>query len=697
MKKVLFSLLMAFVCLPMAIGQTKDAPVVQTIDTTVCGSLTWEGNIYTSDTVLFFLHGDSALVIRLTIDTGSISTNNTVAACDQYTAPWGEILTVSGNYNVDTTINGCVQHHVLNLTINNNVTAATEYVTAECAYTWNGLTITDTELHFDTLNTAAGCDSVISLQVTSFTHQVVINDTVAACGSFVSAWNETYTASGDYSDTATNDGCTTVRNLNLTINGIYTDTADVVVENVTGGCNYVWHGQTFTDTNETHYTTVQTVAGCDSIIAINITGYTNHNYDTTYVEQCGNRYPASYTATWYGRVFENPDTNFTNTPSNPVLEGDTVTVEANGCTVHHHLHLTFVHDYDTIALRGCDEVRYTFASRLGRSGVRDTAFFTTSGEYDQDTNGVDLYSRHFNTRCITHHHLDVTVVEPEQHVRLDTIVANKCDSYTFKFRNYQITVTSDTAFEYTYQYHDINNDLCFDSVMNVDITIRHSSHRDTVVVACDTFTWNFNGKLYNVSGVYKQTIDDTTNSQGCDSIGQLTLTVNKTPVVSIEGNWILQPGETANLSANCIESNVDFKWYTGTSTTPASTTATLSVTPENGENVDVHLVTTKSYAGNHSCAANNWITVTSNVGIDDVESMMVNIYPNPTSRVINVQSTDGVSEVVIYNAIGQQVLRQNGNGDRMQLDLGNLASGNYTVRITGATGEQVTRKINVSK
>jgi hypothetical protein len=64
---------------------------------------------------------------------------------------------------------------------------------------------------------------------------------------------------------------------------------------------------------------------------------------------------------------------------------------------------------------------------------------------------------------------------------------------------------------------------------------------------------------------------------------------------------------------------------------------------------------------------------------------------------LNVKSTSGVEEVVIYNALGQQVLRQDGNGELMQLDLGRLASGNYLMRITGTTGEQATRKINISK
>ena len=116
MKKVFFGLLMAFVCLPMAIGQ--NSLVVRTIDTTVCGSLTWNGTVYSSDTVLFSLNGDTATVLHVTVDTGSVATNTTVVACGQYVAPWGETLTATGNYIKDTVVNGCERHDTLALTIN---------------------------------------------------------------------------------------------------------------------------------------------------------------------------------------------------------------------------------------------------------------------------------------------------------------------------------------------------------------------------------------------------------------------------------------------------------------------------------------------------------------------------------------------------------------------------------------------------
>ena len=701
MKKVLFSLLMAFGCLPMAFSQTKDLTVKQ-IDTTACGSFSLDNVVYTTDTVLFRLSGDTAYIYDVTIDTGSISTNKVVEACGSYLAPWNEELTEEGYYVKDTVVNGCTRHDTLTLTLHPTYMSDIEYVTAGCSYIWGDTVITDTEIHHITLKTSDyQCDSVLRLQVTSFSNRDTVYDTVASCGRYITAWNDTLAASGDYNNTVTDTvtNCQTTTYINLTINPIYNDSTNI--ESVIGGCNYVWHGHTYTDINEVHYATVQTVNGCDSLIAIKIESYTNNNYDTTFVEACGNRYPQN--GTWHGLFFENPDDTNHLAPLGrtfSAMVADTV----NGCITNHQLELTFVQKYDTIVRRGCQEFVYSFDSRSGAAGVKDRATFTVSGEYDTDVNGVELYSRSWSSQCITHHHLDLTVVVPDTLPRATPLNINTCDKYYFSYYDVSLdTIFNDTSFLFQYPFHDITNNMCYDSTINVNVIIRHSTHRDTTVITCDTFTWDFNGRLYTASGVYKKKIEGTTNYQGCDSIGQLTLVINRTPTVTIEGNWILQPGEDANLYANCSDAGVKYKWYKGNSSTPVSTSDSYTVSASD-ENVDIHLETSKDYSNtvnnstvNNTCTANNWITVTWNLGIDDVENYMVNIYPNPASRVLNVQSVDGVSEVAIFNTLGQQVLRQSGNGELMQLDLGSLASGNYTLRITAANGEQTTRKINVSK
>ena len=751
MKKVVFSLLLAFVCLPVAFAQIDAAPYFQRIDKTVCGSYTWSltGETYTTDTAVMVLRNDTAYalflsmaeptydtavtrelsgncsvtfrdsvfttagtfdavmptasgcdsIVRLSITlTGVDSTDQTVTACDSLVAPWGEVLRSSVNTVKDTTVNGCLRHDVLNLTINNSFHGETLEVTANCSYTWQGMVITDTNVHTKRFSTSGGCDSILSVRVTSFDNHNINYDTAVACAYYI-AW-DTLRASGDYSHNDTAGECVTTTNLHLTINPVYTDTTNITVENIAAGCYVDFAGQRYTDTNVVHYGILTTAAGCDSVAAIRIISYTDTQYVAEDVQFCGNRYPWGKDQS-YGwiRYIANPvDPNATSLEESDTIVTADTTVTVNGCTYQRHLNLQFVHVYeDTTRMSGCESVTYSFIPRVNNGyEPNDKATFTVSGVYTKDTNNVELYSRHFQTKCVTHHIVKVNILTPEQHLS-DTLSFNECDKFTFRMSRRDAdsaTFTADTLYTRVRAYRTTMQ--CYDTIIPMHIKIRHSSFDTTVVVTCDTFTWAFNETLYTNSIITRKVIEDTVNSQGCDSVGLLNLTINRSPEVYIDGNWVLEPGDVATLNAVCTMPGVTYAWYKGTSTTPASTTASLTVEPEGMENVDIHLVTTKKY-GSESCVTNNWITVTTNVGIDDVDALQVNIYPNPTSRILNIQSVEGISNIVIYNTIGQQVMMQNGNNDHMQLDLGNLASGNYTLCITGANGEQTTRKINIVK
>lgn len=748
MKKVLFSLLLALVCLPMAVAQTKAAPVFHRVDVTACGSYTWDitGEAYTSDTAVMLIQGDTAYALFLTmaeptydtIDTvqlsgacsvtfrdsvfttpgvfdatmptasgcdsivrlsvtltGIDSTSQTLTVCDSMMAPWGKMLYASTNVVKDTVVDGCMRHDELNLTVNNSYHGDTLEVTAECSYLWNGQTITDTDVHSITLQTVGGCDSTQSLRVTAFSGALANYDTVVACGEYT-AW-QTFTASGDYVNADTVDNCITTTYLNLTINPEYTDTTGITVTDVTAGCYYTFAGQDYTDTNVVHYGTLTTAAGCDSAAAIRITSYTNVQYDTASIEYCGYRYVWG-NAEHYGwtRYIVNPsDPNHNSLATSDELVSDDTTYTANGCEYHRHIDVKFVHMYeDTTRRTACDEVVYTFTARNGGI-VKDTAVFTESGIYTTDTNGVELYSRHFQTYCVTHHILNINIIKPEVR-QSDTIVVSTCDKYTFKMGQRDAdsaTFTADTLYTRIREYRTTT--ACYDTIIPLDITIRHSSFIDNNVTACNSYTWEVNNKTYTHNIIVNDTIRDTTNAAGCDSIGRLRLTIQKSPEVQIEGNWILEPGQSATLNAVCTMPGVTYDWYMN-NVLQSNHTATLTVEPNGTENVDVYLKTSKAYTG-ITCESHNWITVTTNVGIDDVDAMLVNIYPNPTSRILNLQSASGISEVKIYNMIGQQVLHQQGNGEHMQLDLAALANGNYTLSIVGADGNQTTRKINVTK
>jgi hypothetical protein len=63
-----------------------------------------------------------------------------------------------------------------------------------------------------------------------------------------------------------------------------------------------------------------------------------------------------------------------------------------------------------------------------------------------------------------------------------------------------------------------------------------------------------------------------------------------------------------------------------------------------------------------------------------------NVYPNPSKDIVTIQSSFKVREIEIHNALGQVVLRKQGNQNIETIDVSNLQSGTYIVRIKTQRG-----------
>ena len=69
-------------------------------------------------------------------------------------------------------------------------------------------------------------------------------------------------------------------------------------------------------------------------------------------------------------------------------------------------------------------------------------------------------------------------------------------------------------------------------------------------------------------------------------------------------------------------------------------------------------------------------------------------YPNPVKDVLNVSFTQNISNVAVYNLLGQQVLLKNVNATKGQIDMSTLASGTYLVKVNS---ENAIKTIKVIK
>ncbi|NCW47802.1 MAG: hypothetical protein EBV95_06740, partial [Actinobacteria bacterium] len=107
----------------------------------------------------------------------------------------------------------------LNLTVNQpSATTINQSICAPNSYTFDGQTLTTSGTYMDTLTNAAGCDSIITLNLTvNQPSASTISQTICAPNSY-SFNGQSYNASGTYTATLSNAvGCDSVITLNLTV------------------------------------------------------------------------------------------------------------------------------------------------------------------------------------------------------------------------------------------------------------------------------------------------------------------------------------------------------------------------------------------------------------------------------------------------------------------------------------------------
>ena len=80
------------------------------------------------------------------------------------------------------------------------------------------------------------------------------------------------------------------------------------------------------------------------------------------------------------------------------------------------------------------------------------------------------------------------------------------------------------------------------------------------------------------------------------------------------------------------------------------------------------------------------------VGIEDIDVPEISVFPNPASDMLNITSTETISEIEIVNSLGQVVYRAEVNADNVVCDVNGLSNGVYLVRIQSKGAVVVQRR-----
>lgn len=82
------------------------------------------------------------------------------------------------------------------------------------------------------------------------------------------------------------------------------------------------------------------------------------------------------------------------------------------------------------------------------------------------------------------------------------------------------------------------------------------------------------------------------------------------------------------------------------------------------------------------------VRVNTSLGINDNDLSSVNSYPNPVFNNWNVESTDEISEIIVFNILGQSILTASPKTANYSIDMTQFESGIYLVTITSLNGTQ---------
>ena len=214
---------------------------------------------------------DSVVVVLL-------SYNETYNIVDKVNIKEGESYMWKGeNYNKSgvyykacIATNGCDSVMTLELNVLSTIIAPEENVII-CygeSYKWNGKEYSTTGAYIDTLQSAQGCDSIVTLNLTVLPEVVGVEESVTICSGESYTWRGgEYTESGVYSDTLQSvEGCDSVVTLNLKVAHTYSSGETVTIQ---PGESYEWRGESYSVPG-VYFDKLLTVDGCDSVFTLTI-------------------------------------------------------------------------------------------------------------------------------------------------------------------------------------------------------------------------------------------------------------------------------------------------------------------------------------------------------------------------------------------------------------------------------------------
>jgi hypothetical protein len=522
---------------------TVNPVLTSNFSTSICAGSTYNFNGRTltqsgsyHDTLQTVLGCDSIVTVTLTVNPAvTSSTNASICAGGSYNFN-GTTLIHAGSYN-DTlhTVTGCDSIVTVAVTVNPAVTSGfTAAICAGGSYNFNGTSVNHAGNFNDTLHTVTGCDSIVTLHLSvNQASGSTISASLCAGGTYTFG-NNTLSASGTYYDTlSTAQGCDSIITLSLIVNPPIGST---IHASICANSSYSFNGQQIT-TGGTYTEQLTAQNGCDSTVTLVLQVNSFVNTAITAAICTGSTYnfnghiltaAGAYTDTLLAAGGCDSIVNLSLTVLQPSGSNIQATICSSSSYNFNGRQLTASGTYrDTLTgSNTCDSIVTLTLLVTSYDLTNINGAICRGGSYIFNGRSLSVGGLYYDTLtaqsgCDSIILLYLVVNQPTS----SSINATICTGGSYSFNGQQIT----TAGTYT---ETLTNSHGCDSVVTLTLSLNSFVTGSATANICPGATYNFNGRVLNTTGIYTDTL---TALAGCDSIVTLNLTVRTTSTQNIQG------------------------------------------------------------------------------------------------------------------------------------------------------------------
>lgn len=230
------------------------------------------------------------------------------------------------------------------------------------------------------------------------------------------------------------------------------------------------------------------------------------------------------------------------------------------------------------------------------------------------------------------------------------------------------------------------------SPIGIGYSIVNNAGNQTVTVDCQgygTYEYSLDGGVQQTSNIFSNvplglhTITVWDIEGNCDPLVLSNVDVNLTATPPPTGNTIQSFSYGATLG-DVVVSGQNIQWYSGANKNAAATSLPLNTVLVNG---------TTYYAsqkiGGYESTTRLPVTVQVSLSNAEFELTGLTYAPNPVASQLHVKGNETIDNISFYNLLGQLVHDQKAMDSEVQVDLSELKSGNYFVKVSSGSKNHV--------